>query len=161
MDDIDRDIDAIMEEVENLEPGERAEQSTPANHVFADRNIFQGYVNSSTGEITRDEPYIAVYDHTPGFNAGETGYGRVRGVGNTGYLPLEVQSTDTLPNPRYQDSGYMEVAVEHDDITVEKDTLATIQVIPYDPEQLTSESWRDVLDSYDAEDSNIRNSDLA
>lgn len=55
----------------------------------------------------------------------------------------------------------MEVTVEHDDITVETDTLATIQVVPYNPEQLTSDSWREVLASYDAENSDIRHSDLA
>lgn len=163
MDDIDREIDSIMEEVENLDVRDQVNQLLSGHedqHIFSQKNMFQGYINSSMDQITRDDPYIVVYDHSPGFSEGETGYGRVRGVGDTGYLPLEVQSSEALPNPRYEGSGFLEIAVEHDDIKVEEDGLATLQVVPYDPEKLASDSWREVLDSYDAENSDIRHRDL-
>ena len=157
------EINRIMEGIENLDSRdqvERALEEEHEKHVFSNKNIYRGFVNASMGNVTSEEPFIIVYDHSPGFNEGERGYGRIRGVGDTGYLPLEVQSSDTLPDPRYEDSGYLELAVEHDNITVEEDQLATLNVVPYDPEKLTSNSWRDVLDSYDSSQSNIRHVDL-
>lgn len=156
-------IDRILEGIENLDARDQVERAVDEEydkHVFSNKNMYSGFVNASMDNITRDEPFIIVYDHSPGFNEGERGYGRIRGVGDTGYLPLMVQSSDTLPDPRYEGTGYLELAVEHDDITVEEDQLATLNVVPYDPEKLTSNSWREVLDSYDPSESDIRHADL-
>lgn len=152
------EIERILNNAENLDvdiPAERFLQEED-KHVVAQNNLYQGVVNSSMGQITTDEGGIFVYSHSPDFTEGQKGYGRVRGVGDTGYLPLKVQSAAALPDPRYEGSGYVEIAVEHDDIQVEEDQLGSLQVVPYDPEQLGSESWRDVLESYNSEDGNIQ-----
>ncbi|MFQ3308413.1 MAG: hypothetical protein ACI977_000648 [Candidatus Nanohaloarchaea archaeon] len=146
--DVREQVERIMHE-ENEDP-----------HVFARKNIYQGFVNASMDAVTSEEGGIFVYDHSPGFEEGETGYARLRGVGDTGYLPLEVQSAEALPDPSYENSDYIEMAVEHDDIRVDEGRLGTLQVVPYNPNQLGSDSWREVLDSYNPEDGELRHRSL-
>ncbi|MFB6115245.1 MAG: hypothetical protein ABEK04_03050, partial [Candidatus Nanohalobium sp.] len=147
--------------------------------VSSSKNIYRGMLNSSMPQLTEDEPMLFVYDHSPGFPDDATGMAKVRGrvpqgeaqsitrrsarspqpVSNdveTKYIPFRVESEDALPNAQYDGEGVPEVVLEHEEIDMREGYEVSINVLPYDPEDVTGESWQQNLQNYDGGEVSFR-----
>jgi len=160
----------LRTDVENLAPGE-----TDQHAISSEMNVYQGVLNTSMYQVG-DEPRIVVYDHSPGFEQGQTGYGvlharnmkdsytypenggrRVsqRTTSRTGIIPLEVGESEYLPGPHYQGEGVVEMMVEHNGHEFQEDHPAMLKVIPFDPSSLNNADLEEVLGRYDPDENDI------
>ena len=159
-------IDSALGRMESRDLQQEAqmlEKNTPLNgELSSSMNQYLGVLNSSMDQITVEEPHIIVYDHSPGFEAGQTGYGRLRSkTGNrrdpvhgikldncidTGIVPLKVQDSSTLPEPRYL--GNVEVAIEYDGLDIPEGENVTFSVLPYHPGKINESSVEDALNEF-------------
>jgi len=178
MSNLDEDIPSILDEIENPSMEDSAERLSETQFdesvLSSEMNLYQGVLNCSMDEITVDEPHIIVYSHSPGFESGQTGYGRVRGrkpvprrdpvhgvkrnnFVDTGIVPLKVQDAETLPGPHYSD--HLELVIEYDGFEMLEDQPVTLSVIPYDPGKVNDIDIDEVFDRYSAENE-IHRTDL-
>lgn len=141
--------------------------------ISSGMNMYYGVLGSSRTQ-SADEPKLLVYDHSPGFQSGDTGMAKVSGKdseavysskvpgqGNvftqdsevdTDYLRFEVLPEESMPvRARYEETGMPEVVLEHDGVEMDEGGNVTFQVHPYDPEDITGESWQRKLQNYDGE----------
>ncbi len=182
MEDEDVDIQGILNDASNqgfAQHGEElAEEDIEQHAISSGMNVFQGVLNTSMHQ-TGEEPRIIVYEHSPGFNQDETGYGVVHGRNmndsyvfpdearhrvpqstreKTGIIPLEVEDSEDLPGPHYE--GSVEVLLEHDGMDLREDYPVTVRAIPYDPGSLNTADLPEVFDRYDAEQNDIERTDM-
>jgi hypothetical protein len=141
--------------------------------ISSDMNMYYGVLNSSRGQ-SGNEPRLLVYDHSPGFESGDSGMvkvsgkdpdalksSRVPGQGNvftqdqgvdTKYIRFGVFPEESMPvAARYVDGEVPEVVLEHEGVEMMEGENVTFQVHPYDPEDITGESWQENLQNYDGE----------
>jgi hypothetical protein len=142
--------------------------------ISSDMNMYYGVLNSSRSQ-SADQPRLLVYDHSPMFEKGDTGMVRVSGKdpdavdstrvpgqGNvftqdqgvdTQYIRLGVLPEEAMPvASRYGEGDVPEVVLEHDGVDMLEGDSVTFQVHPYDPEDITGESWEDNIRDYDGGD---------
>ncbi|MFB6241222.1 MAG: hypothetical protein ABEJ36_00270 [Candidatus Nanosalina sp.] len=141
--------------------------------ISSEMNMYYGVLNSSRGQ-SGSEPRLLVYDHSPGFESGDSGMvkvsgkdpdaidsSRVPGQGNvftqdqgvdTKYIRFGVLPEESMPvAARYSGGDVPEVVLEHEEVEMMEGENVTFQVHPYDPEDITGESWQENLQNYDGE----------
>jgi hypothetical protein len=146
--------------------------STPGE-ISSGMNMYQGMLRSSRSQ-SENHPRLLMYDHSPGFQAYESGMAKVTGRrpeeeitdlrqkpriyekdndAKTDYIPFEVLPEEAMPvNAGYNGSELPEVVLEHGAVDMQEDRQVTFQVHPYDPEDITGESWRQNLQDYERGD---------
>ena len=161
------DIDKALRQFESQDLQDSAQMlennTLLTGEISSGMNLYQGIMNSSMDEITVDEPHIMVYGHSPGFEAGQTGYGRLRtkkpgrnrdpvhGIKidnsiDTGIIPLKVQASETLPEPRYP--GNVEVSLEYDGLEIPEGQNVTFSVLPYHPGKINESDLEDAFERF-------------
>ncbi|MFB6175129.1 MAG: hypothetical protein ABEJ87_04065 [Candidatus Nanohalobium sp.] len=137
-------------------------------------NLYQGVLTGSRPQ-SENYPRLMVYEHSPGFESGETGLARVTGRRpedeisprrsgqsksfqqdsyiETDYIRLEVLPEGAMPlKAVYDESGFPEVILEHEEVDMEEGRNVNFQVLPYDPEDITGGSWRQNLQNFEKGD---------
>lgn len=173
------DREQVLEDAETLGWEETAqrmlEEEGEPGSISSEMNMYYGVLNRSMGQVSSNEPLLLVYDHSPGFQRGEHGMAKlsgkspdavnsskVPGRGNvftngdeveTKYVRFEVHPEEAMPTPaRYDGSEVPELVLEHETVDMLEDDQVTFQVHPYDPEDITGESWEENLRNYDGQD---------
>lgn len=179
MSDLSREIESVINQAENQglqQSAQRLAEEDYDDHIISEgMNFYQGVLNNSMDQVTQEDPTIIIYDHSPGFEEGQSGYGRLRGRQrgteferpggfdhskkvDSGIIPLEVQPSESLPGPHYE--GKVEVALEHDGVDMQEDYPVTFTVLPFDPGSLNSADPEEFLENYSPEESDVTRTDL-
>lgn len=141
--------------------------------ISSNMNMYHGMLRSSRSQ-SENHPRLLMYDHSPGFQAYESGMAKITGRrpeaeiteikpgptlyerdndAETDYIPFEVLPEEAMPvNAGYDGSEVPEVVLEHGAVDMQEGRQVTFRVHPYDPEDITGESWRQNLQNYERGD---------
>lgn len=174
-------LSKLLEKAEEKGWGEtvrRMIEQDEENGKMTGTNLYQGVLTGSRSQ-SKNYPRLLVYDHSPGFESGDTGMTKVSGRRpseeisprtpsqskafhqdnyiETDYIRLEVLPQGAMPlNPIYDDNNFPEVILEHEEIDMDEGSNVNFQILPYDPEDITGSSWTQNLQEFEEGDLSFR-----
>ena len=154
---------------------ERAAEGPEKPGVISENmNLHYSMLNDSMGQYG-DEPKFLVYDHSPGFEAGETVYVQVQGKipkehrpdvipgqsnayrkdpdVQTDYIKLEVLPENAMPRKAmYEGEEVPEGVLQHEEVQMQSGENVTLQIHPWGQGQITGSDWQENLQNYEEGD---------
>lgn len=168
------DLDEMIRKSKTIsrETVERAlKQDGNPGEISSTMNLNYGRLNDSLGQ-PGSEPKFLLYDHSPGFNSGETGYVKVQGKipeehrtkripgqnnayrkdhnVRTEYVKLEVLPEEAMPNKAlFIDQNIPEGILQHDEIQMQPGENVMMQIYPWDEGEITGTNWENNIQNYE------------
>lgn len=151
-----------------------ANQECEPGVISENMNMYHGMLNDSMGQYD-GEPKFLVYDHSPGFESGQSGYVQVQGKipkehrpdvipgqsnpyrkdtnVETDYIKLEVLPEDAMPRKAMYDGQEVpEGVLQHEEVQMQSGENVTLQIHPWGEGQVTGSDWQDNLQNYERGD---------